>query len=110
DEENHLVLNVWLDDSPTHDGSAVSMFLCSGGHEREANALWANVGRAVTWGRRATLAAASDGEHVLVRLDGEPVLHRRVSDVYTGAGPLEIRRVGIVVNREWGDDTGTTFL
>ncbi|MPY94892.1 MAG: hypothetical protein GEV08_18075 [Acidimicrobiia bacterium] len=110
DADNYLVLNVWLDDSPTHDGSAVSLFLRSAGQEREANALWVNVGRAVTWGRRCRLGAASDGEHVMVRLDGEPVLYRRVSDVYDGADRLRIERVGLALNREWGDDTGTTFL
>lgn len=109
DEDNYLVVNVWVDDSPTHDGSAVSLFLRSAGHEREANALWANVGRRVRWGRRTTLSAASDGDHVLVRLDGEPVLHRRVGDVYATAEPLRLRRVGLAVNREWGDDTGTRF-
>jgi hypothetical protein len=110
DAGSYLVLNVWVDDSPTHNGSAVSMFFSSEGHDRTANAIWTNIGRAVTWGVRSTLRVASDGEHVLVRLDGEPVLYRRLRDLYPTAPRLSIARVGLAVNREWGDDTGTTFF
>jgi hypothetical protein len=110
DAGTYVVLNVWVDDSPTHNGSAVSMFFCSQGHERMANAIWTNIGRRVTWGRRSTLRAASDGEHVLVRVDGEPVLYRRMRDLYPTAPRVAITRVGLAVNREWGDDTGSTFF
>ncbi len=110
DEANYLVVNVWLDDSPHHDGSAVSFFFHSAGHERMADALWTNVGRQVTWGRRITLRLISDGDHVTVLLDGAAVLQRRLSDVHPGVAPLRITRVGIVANQEWGDDTGTTFF
>ena len=64
----------------------------------------------MTWGRRSTLRVASDGDHVAVRLDGQPVLYRRVRDLYPWASPLSISRVGLAVNREWGDDTGTDVL
>jgi LmbE family N-acetylglucosaminyl deacetylase len=109
DTGSYVVVNLWVDDSPTHDGSAVSLFCCSGGHERIANAVWANVGRRATWGRRSTLRVVSDGEHLVVRLDGQPVLQRRIRDLYPWASRLSINRVGLAVNREWGDDTGTIF-
>ena len=110
DAGSYVVVNLWVDDSPTHNGSAVSLFCSTGGHERMANAVWSNVGRRVTWGRRSTLRVASDGDHLAVRLDGQPVLHRRIRDLYPWASRLSITRVGLAVNREWGDDTGTTFF
>jgi hypothetical protein len=110
DSGSYVVVNLWVDDSPTHNGSAVSLFCCTEGHEREANAVWSNVGRRASWGLRSTLRVASDGDHLTVRLDGQPVLHRRIRDLYPWASRLSITRVGLAVNREWGDDTGTTFF
>jgi hypothetical protein len=110
DPGNYVLVNIWVDDSPDHDGSAVSLFCCAGGHERIENAVWVNVGRQVTWGRRSTLRVASDGDHLAVRLDGRPVLYRRVRDLYPWASPLSITRVGVGINREWGDDTGTELF
>jgi hypothetical protein len=109
DDDNLVIVNVWLDDSPNHDGSAVSLFARVGGHERDLDAVWTNVGRRVSWGRPCVLRAAFDGEQILVRLHGEPVLHRRTTDLYPGTRPLAVERVGLAVNREWGDDTGTRF-
>jgi hypothetical protein len=42
-------------------------------------------------------------------LDDEPLLYRRVRDIYPTAPPIRINRVGVVANWEWGDDTGTVF-
>ena len=109
DEGNYLVLNVWIDDSPTHDGSALSFFYRCQGFERMADAAWSNIGRKVTWGRRCRLRASCDGAQVLAWVDDEPVLYRRLRDVYPASPPLRIARVGLVANQEWGDDTGTTF-
>jgi hypothetical protein len=109
DEANYVVTNVWLDDSPDHNGSAVSLFFRSRGVERTERAVWTNVARKITWGTRCVLRAAGDGDELLVWLDGEPVLQRRTRDLYPDARRLTIRRVGLVANREWGDDTGTVF-
>jgi hypothetical protein len=35
------------------------------------------------------------------------VLYRALTDIYPEAARLELRRVGLVVNWEWGDDTGS---
>jgi hypothetical protein len=52
---------------------------------------------------------AFDGNHYLAQIDGESVLHRALTDVYPFATRLEIHRVGLVANWEWGNDTGTLF-
>jgi hypothetical protein len=110
DPDNYVLTNVWLDDSPHHDGSAVSLFVRAHGEERITDAVWANVGRDVTWGQRSRLRASFDGERILVWLDDEAVLFRATTDIAPRAMPLDIRRVGLAVNREWGDDTGTEFM
>lgn len=110
DDDTHVLVNVWLDDSPNHDGSAVSMFFRDRGYERLYDSPWANVGRKVTWGAPFELRVACDGDRVLVRLDGEPVLYRRLTDLYPSTPGLQVRRVGVVANYEWGDDTGSAFL
>ena len=109
DADTHLVVNMWLDDAPHHDGSSVSMFLRSQGYERLYDACWANVGRKVHWGRPFRLRLAFDGWQLMTWLDGEPILYRRVRDLYPTAPRLRINRVGLVANWEWGDDTGTVF-
>jgi LmbE family N-acetylglucosaminyl deacetylase len=109
DSDTYLVANVWLDDSPQHDGSAVSLFYCHRGCEEQLKAVWTNVGRRICWGAPSRLRAACDGQHIVVWLDDEPVLFRRTDDLYPGTRPFSVRRVGLVVNREWGDDTGSTF-
>ena len=109
DPDNYVIVNVWLDDAPDHDGTAISMFFRTGGYERLYDSPWTNVDRRVTWGRPATLRIASDGAQVMTWVDGEPVLVRRLRDLYPGVPPLDINRVGLVANWEWGDDTGTCF-
>jgi hypothetical protein len=110
DPDNYVLTNVWLDDSPDHDGSAVSLFVHVHGEERDSDAVWVNVGRDVAWGRPSRFRASFDGERVVVWLDGEPVLFRATTDIVPRAQPLDIRRVGLALNREWGDDTGTEFM
>jgi hypothetical protein len=85
------------------------MFYRCAGYERLYDAVWTNVGRRVEWGRPFTMRLASDGEQVLVWLDDEAILYRRLRDIYPTASPLAIRRVGVAANWEWGDDTGTEF-
>ncbi|MPY95480.1 MAG: hypothetical protein GEV08_21210 [Acidimicrobiia bacterium] len=109
DPDTYLIVNVWLDDAPIHDGSSVSLFFRTGAHERLYDAVWTNVGRRVTWGKAVTLRLVFDGLNILVWLDGVPVLSRRTQDIYPAAPSVTIKRVGLVANWEWGDDTGTTF-
>ncbi len=109
DADNYAVLNLWIDDSPNHNGSAVSMFVRMRGHERDIDAPWTNIGRRATWGRPVRLRASSDGDRVMVWLDDEPVLFRRLRDIIPTAPKLQLTHVGIVANREWGDDTGSVF-
>ncbi|MDQ3931948.1 MAG: nucleotide-binding protein, partial [Actinomycetota bacterium] len=108
-EDNYLIVNTWLDDLPRHDGSAVSAFLMAHGREDMHDAMWSNVGRAVTWGERYRLRVACDGERFLVWLNDEPILYRAFADIRPDALRLALRAVGLAVNWEWGDDTGSVF-
>jgi hypothetical protein len=106
DEDNYLIVNVFIDD--TFDGASISSFYHLGGKEDMYDAVWTLV-RGVRWGERCTLRVAFDGRQFLASMNGEPSLYRALTDVYPDAVPLEITRVGMIVNWEWGDDTGTTF-
>jgi hypothetical protein len=55
------------------------------------------------------LGLSSDGDRYLAFIDDEPVLYRAFRDVYPDASRLQIRKVGIVANWEFGTDTGSTF-
>jgi hypothetical protein len=105
DERNHVMVNVYLDDY--YAGSSISSFFHLDGFEELYDAVWSNVARRVTWGRPFRLRMAFDGMRYLVLVDDEPVLYRALTDVYPDARPLELRRVGLVVNWEWGEDTGS---
>ena len=61
------------------------------------------------WGRPYELRVAFDGLGFSASVDGETVLYRSLTDVCPRTRRLEIRRVGIVANWEWGDDTGSVF-
>jgi hypothetical protein len=104
----YLMVNVWLDDA--YDGTSVSSFLRVGGYEDVFDAVWVNVGRRVTWGVPFNLRTSFDGDLHTTWVDGEPVLYRRVRDVLPGAEPMRIRRVGLLANWEFGQDTGSRFL
>ena len=106
DPENYLVANVFVDNA--FDGASISTFFRSRGHENMYDAVWTLV-RGVEHGRPCSLRVVCDGRRFLAYLGAEPCLHRAFRDVYPDAPPLQIRRVGIVVNEEWGDDTGTAL-
>ncbi len=108
DPANFLIVNTWLDDG--YDGTSVSSFLRLGGYEDVYDAVWTNVGRRITWGVPFELRTAFDGEVHTTWVDGEPVLYRRVTDVYPRASALRINRVGLVANWEFGQDTGSRFV
>lgn len=107
DEDNHLLVNTWLDDG--YGGASLSSFFNIDGFEDLYDAIWTNVGDRVTWGRPLRLRLVSDGLRYTVSLDGEPVLHRSLADVYPGCRPLRITKVGLLGNWEWGADTGSRF-
>lgn len=107
DADNHLLVNTWLDDC--YAGASLSSFFTLDGFEDLYDAIWTNVGERVTWGRPLRLKLVSDGLRYTVFVDGEPVLHRSLADVYPGRRPLRIRKVGLLGNWEWGADTGSRF-
>jgi hypothetical protein len=107
DEENYLVVNAWNDDM--FPGSSVSSFLKSRGSEDLFRAVWTNVGARVRRGVPFRMRLISDGLHYLVLLNDEPVLYRAFTDIDPAATRLAIRRAGVAVNWEFGDDTGTLF-
>jgi hypothetical protein len=107
DADNYLVVNVWLDD--WLESASLSTFYRVRGHEDMYDAVWTLTGDRVTWGVPFELRVAFDGERFTAYLDRRPTLYRAIRDVYPDAPPLKVRRVGIVANEEWGDDTGTMF-
>ncbi len=107
DDDNYLIISSWLDDS--YDGGAVTAFFNLGGFEEMYDSVWSNVGHKIKWGRPYNLRVDFDGSIFSVYLDNEMILYRALTDVYPKQEPLKIARVGIVVNWEWGDDTGTIF-
>jgi hypothetical protein len=106
DPDNYLVVNFFVDD--VFDGASISTFYHLGGYEQMYDAVWTLV-PGVTWGERCRLRAAFDGERFLALTNDEPCLVRALRDVYPDTPPLRIEQVGIIVNREWGDDTGTVL-
>lgn len=108
DADNHVVLNIWLDE--TFPGTSMSSFYRLDGHEDMYEAVWTNCGRRMTWGVPFTMGVDFDGQVLSVDIDHEVVLVRALRDVRSDfTRPLVVERVGPVVNWEWGDDTGTTF-
>lgn len=105
DEANFLMLNNWLNDS--YGGASVSCFTCFDGFEDLYDAVWTNVGARVRWGVPHRFRVAFDGTHLLALVDDEPVLYRALTDIYPDAPRLQIRRVGLLANWEWGNDTGS---
>ncbi|MEX2219434.1 MAG: hypothetical protein WD749_11840, partial [Phycisphaerales bacterium] len=108
DERNHLLINAWV-----HDGlntGSISTFLNINGFEDIFDAVWSCTGeQRIRWGHPIQLRAVCDGDNFLVTIDGEPIVHRRITDVYPHLKGLRITRVGLLANWEWGTDTGTMF-
>jgi hypothetical protein len=107
DPDNYVMLNIWRNE--VYDGASISTFFQLDGFEDLYDAIWANVGNRVYWGRPHRLRIAFDGMHYMAFVDDEPVLYRALTDVYPDAKRLLIRRVGLLGNWEWGTDTGSTF-
>lgn len=107
DADNYFIVSTWLDDG--YAGASISSFFRIRGHEELYNAVWVNVGDRVSWGRPYTLRVTFDGNRFVAEVDGEPVLYRALTDVNPDWPSLEVRRVGIVANWEWGTDAGSLF-
>ncbi len=107
DHDHFVIVNNWLDDS--YPGASISMFCRLGPFEDIFRAVWSNVGGSVAWGRPHRLRVAFDGTTLVARVDGEIVLYRTIQDVHADASPIEVRGIGLAVNWEWGNDTGTAF-
>jgi hypothetical protein len=107
DPASYLIVNTWLDDAFV--GSSISVFSHLDGFEDVLDAVWVNVGARIRWGVPYRLRVVCDGDALLIYADGSPVLYRRLADVVPEHPHLDIRRVGLAVNWEWGTDTGTTF-
>ena len=107
DEENYIVVNNWNDDN--YPGASISSFFFLNGEEDIFDAVWSNVGSRILWGEPHCLRGAFDGDLYQIWINDEPVLYRRLSDVYPRHKPLIINRVGLVANWEFGNDTGTVF-
>ena len=105
DADNYLIVSEWLDDA--FEGASLSCFYRRHGWEELYRAVWTNVGDRIAHGRPNVLRVAFDGMRYRAHLDGEPVIERKLTDIDPRAERLAIARVGIVVNWEWGDDTGS---
>ena len=107
DPDNYITISHWLDDA--YGGASISSFFHLDGFEEIYDAVWTNVGDRVSWGKQSRLRVTFDGLRFMTYTDGEPVLYRALTDVYPKTPRLSIRRVGLVANWEWGNDTGSRF-
>ena len=107
DDRNFLTITMWLDD--TYDGASIAIFWHLDGFEEIYDAVWSMVGTRIYYGKTHQLRVVCDGMHVMTLIDDEPVLYRALNDIYPDRGELSLRRVGLAVNWEWGDDTGSRF-
>lgn len=106
DQDNYVIDNFYVADDFA--GASISTFYHLDGYENMYDAVWTLV-QGVDFGKRCVLRASFDGHRFLSWSNGEPALVRALTDVYPSAAPLRIERVGIIVNEEWGNDTGTVI-
>jgi hypothetical protein len=107
DDKNFVTVSTWLEDY--YDGASVAIFPHLDGFEELYDAVWTMVSEKVYWGVPYRLRVVFDGMRLLVFVDDEPVLYRALTDFYPERGPMHVCRVGLAVNWEWGDDTGSRF-
>ena len=107
DSDNYVTLNLWRGDS--YGGASISTFFMFDGFEDLYDAIWTNVGNRIYYGHPSRLRLCCDGEQYCVLVDDEPVLYRAFSDVYPNVSRLQIRKIGLIANWEFGTDTGSTF-
>ena len=102
-----MTLNVYRSDY--YPGGSVSTFFKFGGFEDVYDAIWSNVAGRVNYGKPLRLRLCCDGHRYLVFINDEAVLYRAFRDVYPDVDRLLIRKVGLVANWEFGNDTGSKF-
>ena len=107
DKDNYIIINTWLDDF--YEGESISCFFRIDGFEEIYDAVWSNIGSAIAFGQPYTLRVVFDGNNYTVRVNARTVLYRALTDIYPWASAIDINRVGIVANWEWGNDTGSGF-
>ncbi len=107
DNDNYISFTAWLFDA--YEGASVAAFPKRHGFEELYDAIWTMVWHEIDWGKPFRLRVAFDGVHFTVYVNGEPVTQRALTDIYPDDPPLRITRVGLAVNWEWGDDTGSRF-
>jgi hypothetical protein len=107
DPDNYLSFTAYLDDA--YNGSSVALFTKRHGFEELYDAIWTMLWDKIDWHKPFRLRIPFDGERFIVFVDDEPVMQRALTDLYPDDPPLRIRRVGLAVNWEWGNDTGTMF-
>jgi hypothetical protein len=107
DTDNYVTLNVWRADD--YGGSSISTFFKFAGFEDLYDAIWTNVGNRVYYGKPSRLKLCCDGRQYLVFVNDEPVLYRAFRDIYADVEQLRIRKVGLLANWEFGNDTGSRF-
>lgn len=107
DNDNYVSCSCWLDDC--YGGASISFFPKRYGFEELYDAVWTNVADKIYWGRPMLLRISFDGNNFLVTIDGEPMLQKSLRDIYPDDAALRINRVGLALNWEWGNDTGSSF-
>jgi hypothetical protein len=106
DANTYITLSIFMDDWY---GTSIAAFFYVDGYEELYDAVWTNVGNRIHRGVPYDFRVVCDGRKFLAFVNGEPVLYRALSDIYPDWEKLDIRRVGLVANWEWGNDTGSTF-
>jgi hypothetical protein len=106
DDRNYITWTVFVDDWY---GTSIAAFFHVDGFEELYDAVWTNVGKRIHWGVPYDFRVVCDGKQFLAFVNGEPVLYRALSDIYPDWDHLNLHRVGIVANWEWGNDTGSRF-
>jgi hypothetical protein len=104
---NFLTITTYLDDA--YDGASVAIFSHLNGFEELYDAVWSMVGKKIDWGVPYRLRVVFDGMHLVAYVDDEPVLYRALTDIYPDRKRMRVQRVGLAVNWEWGNDTGSSF-
>ncbi|AEH87426.1 hypothetical protein [Mesorhizobium opportunistum] len=107
DCDNYICVTTWLDD--VYPGASISVFIKRFGFEELYDAIWTNVADKVVWGKLFRMRVAFDGNRFEIFIDDEAVMQRSLTDIYPNDPALRIMRVGLAVNWEWGDDTGSVF-
>lgn len=106
DPRNYITMSLFHGEYPA---VSIAAFFHVDGFEELYDAVWTNVGRRIYWGMPYDFRVVFDGKRFYAFINGEPVLYRALADVYSDWDHMQINRVGILANWEWGTDTGSLF-